>query len=199
MLERAPTLSNIKRGKWPFHPSRAYQSPEIFLEIDVFDLTETESNKDSRAALVNMSLLATIAAWAMPRETVAALFEDAPPEELRKLHTQMNRDVVRVVMLVLAHRAFATGEVQSFSLRQLAKAIDAPRVESMQRTLRNWLLPMLSRAGLIEGFVLTTTWSTEPHEIAITPKGLACLKAYFSQLAETAPLFQPEQECRTNP
>ena len=60
----------------------------------------------------------------------------------------------------------------------------------MQRTLRNWLLPMLSRAGLVEGFVLTSTWSTEPHEITITADGLAFLKTYFRNLIQSAPLFQ---------
>ena len=160
----------------------------------MFDLGEKSGRADDQAAMVNMSLLATIAAWALSKETVAKLFQDAPQNELKKLHTQINRDLVRVVMLVLAHRAFATGTAQSFSLRQLAKTIDAPRVESMQRTLRNWLLPMLLRAGFIEGFVLTNTWSTEPHEISITDEGLVFLKAYFANLALSCPLYQSAQQ-----
>ena len=178
---------------WLIDLGAPYQSPYNDREIELFDLMETDCRADSQAALVNMSLLATIAAWAMPKDAVASLFDQASPAELKKLHTQMNRDVVRVVMLVLAQRAFATGQAQTFSLRQLAKAIDEPRIESMQRTLRNWLLPMLSRAGLVEGFVLTTTWSTEPHEIAITEKGLGFLKSYFAELAQTSPLFQTAQ------
>ncbi len=193
MSKASPLISDSIPAIWPFNPWKTYQSPYHIVEIELLELSETESKADSQSALVNMSLLATIAVWAMPKDAVANLFNDALPSELKKLRTQMNRDVVRVVMLVLAHRAFATGQAQTFSLRQLAKAIDEPRIESMQRTLRNWVLPMLSQAGLIDGFVLTTTWSTEPHEIAITDKGLDFLKTYFTELAQASPLFQTVQ------
>jgi len=156
----------------------------------MLDCLEKEIEVDEKAAMFNLALLSSIATWALEQRDLEPLFPHMSANQLKKAQVQMNRDTVRVVMLVLSIQCFATGQPQSFSLRQLAKAIDEPRIESMQRTLRNWLLPMLSQAGLIDGFVLTTTWSTEPHEITITSKGLNLMKSYFGRLTQTSPLFQ---------
>lgn len=48
--------------------------------------------------------------------------------------------------------------------------------------IRNWLLPLLTEAGWIEGFALTEAWSTSPHEITITQKGRGAVSDYFKRV-----------------
>jgi hypothetical protein len=137
-------------------------------------------------AEINTAALHQVAAWTMDDTDIARIFADCEDADLQKYKTQMNREVVRIAMMVLCHRALNTNdsERQSFSLRQLAVFLDAPKAESMQRTLRNWLLPMLTEAGWIDGFVRTTDWSTSPHEIEISDRGLSATIAYLSKLRD---------------
>ncbi len=137
-------------------------------------------------ARINFTLLASVAAWAVSDREMDHLTDELTGTQSAKMRTQLNRDSVRVAMLVLAHRALNGGVAQVFSLRQLALSLDEPRVESMQRSLRNWMLPMLTQIGWIEGFVTTDDWSTQPHEIEITERGLAAVKSYLGRVSENA-------------
>ena len=128
-----------------------------------------------------LQLLGDIAAWAMSEANVQEIFPTHTPARLKQVQVQINRDQVRVVMLVLSLEAME-GEAESFSIRKLARVLDRPREESMQRSLRNWLLPLLTEAGWIEGFALTEAWSTSPHEISITAKGRSAVSNYFRRV-----------------
>lgn len=127
---------------------------------------------------ISRRLLWDIACWSLSEGEVEELFPNYSQARLNQLRQKLNRDVVRVVMLVLSLDAFE-GSATAFSIRKLARALDRPREESMQRTLRNWLLPLLTDAQWIEGFVLTDDWSSSPHEITITQKGLRAVDNYF--------------------
>ena len=128
-----------------------------------------------------LQLLGDIAAWAMSDTDVREIFPRLSPARLKQVQVQINCDQVRVVMLVLSLDAME-GEAESFSIRKLARVLDRPREESMQRSLRNWLLPLLTEAGWIEGFALTEAWSTSPHEISITAKGRSAVSNYFRRV-----------------
>ncbi len=130
---------------------------------------------------VALRLLSDIAAWALSDTDVLEIFPSLSPARLKQVQVQINRDQVRVVMLVLSLEAME-GEAESFSIRKLARVLDRPREESMQRSLRNWLLPLLTEAGWIEGFALTEAWSTSPHEISITAKGRSAVSNYFRRV-----------------
>lgn len=134
----------------------------------------------------NEAALLAITTWVHSVDDIRSIFPTASPAKIEKMKTQMNRDIVRVSMMVLANKAFATDRVdrEIFSLRQLAICLDRAKAESMQRTLRNWLLPMLSEAGWIDGFVSTENWSTSPHEIEITDKGIDVVVGYFDRLLD---------------
>lgn len=90
---------------------------------------------------VALRLLRDIAAWAVSHADVREIFPNLTPARLKQVQVQINRDQVRVVMLVLALDAME-GESESFSIRKLARVLDRPREESMQRSLRNWVVSL---------------------------------------------------------
>jgi hypothetical protein len=135
----------------------------------------------------NRRLLQDIGAWAKSEAEAAEIFCHLHGARLKQARVKINRDLVRVVMLVLSLGALndAAAEPETFSLRKLARILDRPREESMQRSLRNWVMPLLRDAGWISGFVETQEWSSTPHEIQITGKGLAAVAAYLRKLGVT--------------
>lgn len=139
-----------------------------------------------KVAHMNRRVLGEIAMWAKNEEEICSIFDGVNPSMVKKTKEQMNRESVRRTMMVLADQALVSDgvETETFSLRSLANTLDAPRSESMQRTLRNWLLPLLSNAGWIEGFITTEEWSSTPHEIGITSKGIRAMIDYFEKCAQ---------------
>lgn len=150
------------------------------------ETTPNFSNRTPRYdwAAFNRKMLVDIAAWAISDEDVLQYMPNLTGARLKQARTQINRDAVRVTMLVLALDGLSSGDAtrETFSIRKLAKVLDGPRQESMQRTLRNWLLPLLRDLSWIEGFVETEDWSSSPHEISISDIGLERMKAYFQKL-----------------
>lgn len=130
-------------------------------------------------------LLHHIAAWAIADHAVALLLPSASTAQLRRVRSQLNRDEVRVAMLVLGHDALLKGYEarEKFSIRRLSRVLDGARAESMQRTLRNWMLPVLCEVGWIEGIRANDVESVSTHAIAITPKGLMAVHCYLEKLS----------------
>lgn len=129
-------------------------------------------------------LLSEITAWTKSEADISRIFCNYTGSRLKQARCQLNRDIIRVVMLVLAQgQAAEQSRAQTFSLRKLARALDELREESMQRTLRNWIMPLLTEAGWVDGFVETDSWSSTPHEIQITQKGLDAVMIYLRSIS----------------
>jgi hypothetical protein len=137
----------------------------------------------ARDAGMSRRLLWDIACWALSEQQVAVFFPQQSAARLKQARLKLNRDLVRITMIVLSLDAME-GQAEAFSIRKLARVLDRPREESMQRTLRNWLLPLLTEVQWIEGFVVTSDWSSSPHEITITSTGLKAVEDYFTRVKQ---------------
>jgi hypothetical protein len=139
--------------------------------------------KNCELGELNYKLLKHVACWSLTDAEVKLIFPSVSPAHCKSLRQKLNRDLVRVTMLVLSLGSFDS-EPDIFSIRKLARVLDRPREESMQRTLRNWLLPTLSDAAWIRGFAVADGWSTLPQEIQITAMGLAAVKRYLHKVSD---------------
>jgi hypothetical protein len=141
--------------------------------------------KRNHFAPLNYRLLRDIASWSLTEADVFQLVPDLSPARRAKARQQLNRDVVRVTMLILSLEAM-TGQPEEFSIRKLARILDRPKEESMQRTLRSWLLPLLGEVGWVQGVVPVGQQPVcSAHKITITWQGIDAVVRYFAKLSLT--------------
>jgi hypothetical protein len=136
----------------------------------------------SEYAALNLRLLTDLACWSLSENDVAEMFPHLSKARQMRARHQINRDQVRITMLVLSLDAHG-GAPEVFSIRRLARVLDRPKEESMQRTLRNWLLPLLGEAGWIEGFDGDGLGAIKTHEVRISLKGMNAVQRYFQRIA----------------
>jgi hypothetical protein len=155
-----------------------------------------------KAFLLNERNMVIVAAWAREHTegSIKQMFAQADPKvatsRSRRRHYQrrMNREDTRAVLHVLARPALKSEGVDnpSMSITELSSAIDRTRLQSMVKTLKTIILPTLSDAGYISGFIKRPTGSTEAYKVTITITGIEAHKRYLARCAEYCAPYDDE-------
>lgn len=163
-----------------------------------------ERNVGLESYLLNELNMVLVAAWAFDEREIVGFFAgddelQSHPALLAEITRLMNGSLVRITMLQLSRQALRTQDSfkEQFTLRKLARSLDEKRIPAMERKLRRHVLPVLARAGFIEGFEKREKWSTKGHRICITERGLEAQTRYLNRCATLcAPLFAELRDVR---
>ena len=156
----------------------------------ISDLTE---DRWQSIYLTNMRNLNHYTAWAKNEDQIREILNEdkavsttVDPRQYSKLSRQFNSEITRISMHVLCKDTLRTHgkEIRAYSIRELAIKIDKQRERAIQTTLSNATLPILLLLGFIEGFRSREKWSTRPHRISVTQKGIAAHCEYLQRSAE---------------
>lgn len=158
------------------------------------------------AYLLNERSSIVLAEWARDKSEVAQIFRSdaefkAHPGVLDQITRNLNSSLSMATMLLLARVALRSGgqEFEAFSLRKLAMVLDKERLPAMERRLRRNVLPVLMRAGYIQGFEEREEWSTKERKIRLTNAGLAAQVRYLSRCQKLcAPLDSELEDLHRN-